>query len=166
MNKGYLCIFLTHRVWGGGVAIWWGARGWFIRSCSSLLIRANPHLFACSHLSRSFVCSSFVCAHPHSFPLVFAGPRSSQPLICVCIKYIVSKYIIAKKLTFIPWIINLDKNYWLVLMRRITYIIFWSEMGVGARGESGLMKVYARLTEPYLVLSRVTLRIYRETMIK
>ena len=74
-------------------------------------VRAHPHSFACPRLSRSFVCLSFVCAHPHSFPLVFAGPQSSQPLICVCIKYIVSKYIIAKKLTFMPWIINLDKNY-------------------------------------------------------
>ena len=104
-------------------------------SCSSPLVCSPPFVL--------LVCV-FVCAHPHSFLLVFAHlfvlvptTWSSQPLICVCLKYIVSKYIIAKQLTFIPWIINLDKSYWLVLIRRITYIIFWSEMGVGARGESG-----------------------------
>ena len=73
-------------------------------SCSSPLI--------CSPLFVPLVCV-FICAHPHSFLLVFAhlfvlvpATGSSQPLICVCLKYIVSKYIIAKQLTFIPWIIN------------------------------------------------------------
>jgi hypothetical protein len=35
-------------------------------------------------------------------------------LIYVYIKYTVSTYMIIKKLTFIAWIINLDKIYWLV----------------------------------------------------
>ena len=78
-------------------------------SCSSPLVCSPPFVL--------LVCV-FVCAHPHSFLLVFAHlfvlvptTWSSQPLICVCLKYIVSKYIIAKQLTFIPWIINLDKSY-------------------------------------------------------
>ena len=74
-------------------------------SCSSPLVCSPPFV-------------PLICVHPHSFLLVSAClfvlvPTTwcSQPLICVCLKYIVSKYIIAKQLTFIPWIINLDKSY-------------------------------------------------------
>jgi len=31
-------------------------------------------------------------------------------VVCVCIKYRVSKYMIIKKLTFIAWFTNLDKE--------------------------------------------------------
>ena len=90
--------------------------------CSSLLICAHHRSFmlVSVHLLAPICPCLFVSAwlclfgfHSHLFVLWWVSFGAPQPLICICIKYIVSTYII-NKLTFIPWIINLYKNYWLI----------------------------------------------------
>jgi hypothetical protein len=92
------------------------------RSCSLLL--AGPHAHCCSFMLSirllvpvlvwlslvlvggcfGFVGASFVLVWL-SFGLIWAP----QPLVCVCIKYMVSTYIL-NRLTFTPCIINLCKT--------------------------------------------------------
>jgi len=101
-------------------------------SCSSMFICA--HLFLGHAQWCSFMClfMPVPTAQSCSFSLClcsFGFHLCSIVLICAClcfdgsvcefpslscIKYIVSTCIIFKKLTFVSWIINQDKIYWLV----------------------------------------------------
>ena len=87
--------------------------------CSYLFLLIHLCPPGCACLSWSPVTGHahlplFMLAHAHSglFGLWWVSLLDPQPLVCVCIKYVVSTNII-NKLTFKPWVINLDK-YWLV----------------------------------------------------
>jgi hypothetical protein len=73
---------------------------------------AFVHACLCSFCARWFVWPSFrfVRARSCYFGLWWGSLRALQPLVYVYIKlYKVSKYMIDKKLTFMAWIMNLDK---------------------------------------------------------
>jgi hypothetical protein len=92
---------------------------------SRSLLLAGPHAYCCLFVLISIRLPvlvlvwlslvligahfGFICALFMLIQLSFALVWAPQPLVCVCIKYMVSTYIL-NRLTFIPCIINLCKT--------------------------------------------------------